>query len=361
MKGSGPQILVIGAGIIGAAIAYHLARRGAAVTVIDRGAPAGGATADSFAWINASYGNAKPYYLLRVLAMRDYRRLEQELAGALRVKWSGCLSWDLTDAELEDYARGHAAWGYDVRLVEREEIQALEPNLIEPPARAVYAVGEGTVDPVAATRTLLNAAQRLGAEFRPNTEVTDFVSASGRLGGVDTSAGIIEADHVVLAAGVETAGLSSRLAVSLPMQSSPGLLLHCKPAEHLFERVLEGPGLHMKQELDGRIVAATDFGGGPAPNDPEAEGARLLALVKTRLHGAQDLEMERVSIGLRPIPEDGLPAVGFAPGVAGHYLAVLHSGITLSPAIGRFAATEILDGTRVDLLDPFRPARFAGG
>ena len=87
MMAKGPSILVIGAGIIGASIAYHLARRGAPVTVIDRSQPAGGATSQSFAWINASYRNPKPYYHLRVHGMQEYRRLEHELDGALRVKW----------------------------------------------------------------------------------------------------------------------------------------------------------------------------------------------------------------------------------------------------------------------------------
>ena len=113
MTAAGPRILVIGAGIIGAAIAYHLARRGAAVTVIDRDEPTSGATSASFAWINASFGNPKPYYLLRVQAMQDFYRLDSELAGALGVNWSGCLTWDLTQAELQEYAHVHAAFKHD--------------------------------------------------------------------------------------------------------------------------------------------------------------------------------------------------------------------------------------------------------
>jgi len=62
---------------------------------------------------------------------------------------------------------------------------------------------------------------------------------------------------------------------------------------------------------------------------------------------------------VRPMPEDGFPAVGFVPGPEGLYVAVMHSGVTLAPAIGRFAAEEILDGARIDLLAPYRPSRFA--
>jgi glycine/D-amino acid oxidase-like deaminating enzyme len=352
-----PRVVVVGAGIVGAAIAYHLARRGAAVTVLERGRAAGAATAASFAWINATWGNPEPYFRLRCLSMGEYRRLEDELAGALGMVWRGCLIWDLTDQDLEAFVTRHAAWGYDVRLVERAEIAALEPGLIAPPARAAYAAGDGTLEPVAATTALLTAAASLGAAVRLDTAVIDL-QAGGQGVKVVTGAGAVEADCCVLAAGVATAGLCARLGFTLPTRPTPGLLAHSRPAPPLLRHVVEAPGLHMKQER-GRIVAGEDFGGGPAPNDLDAEGRRLLGLVKQHLRGAEALEIENVSVGLRPIPEDGMPVVGFAPNLPGLYLATMHSGITLAPAVGRFAAMEILDGVRVELLEPCRPERFA--
>jgi glycine/D-amino acid oxidase-like deaminating enzyme len=341
-----PRIVVVGAGIVGASIAYHLARRGAAVTVVERGQPAGGATETSFAWINATWGNPEPYFRLRFLSMHEWRRLEDELGGALGVAWQGCLIWDLAYHELEEFARGHAAWGYDVRLVERDEIAALEPGLIAPPERAAYAAGDGTVEPVAATRALLTAAASLGAEIRLDTEVTDLTP------------GAIGADVCVLAIGAATSALCAGLGIALPMSPTPGLLAHSRPAAPLLRHVIEAPGLHMKQE-HGRIVAGQDFGGGPAPNDVEAEGRRLLDLVKQHVRGADGLELDRATVGLRPMPQDGMPVVGFVRDLPGLYLATMHSGITLAPAVGRFAAMEILDGVRVELLEPYRPERFA--
>jgi glycine/D-amino acid oxidase-like deaminating enzyme len=352
-----PRIAVIGAGIIGASIAYHLARRGAAVTVLDRGQPAGEATAKSFAWINATWGNPLPYFRLRFLSMQEYRRLEDELDCALGVVWRGCLIWDLADADLEEFARRHAAWGYDVRLVERAEIAALEPGLVAPPARAAYAAGDGTLEPVAATRALLAAAADAGATVRLDTEVINLKAAGGVR--IVTGADVIEADICVLAAGAATAALCAKVGVALPMRPTPGLLAHSRPAAPLLRHVIEAPGLHMKQER-GRIVAGVDFGGGPAPDDPEAEGRRLLALVKEHVRGADALELEQVTVGIRPMPEDGEPVLGFAPDLPGLYLAAMHSGITLAPAVGRFAAMEILDGARVEMLEPYRPERFLG-
>lgn len=342
-----PRIAVVGAGIVGAAIAYHLARRGASVTVLDRGRAAGEATGKSFAWINATWGNPEPYFRLRFLSMAEWRRLEDELDGGLGVVWRGCLIWDLPDEELEAFATRHAAWGYDVRLVERDEIAALEPNLIAPPERAAYAAGDGMIEPLATTRALLAAAASHGAEIRLDTEVTD---PRPRATGVDVC---------VLAAGAATAALCAQLGLALPMRPTPGLLAHSRPVAPLLRHIVEAPGLHMKQEC-GCIVAGEDFGGGPAPDDPEAEGRRLLALVGEHLRGADALELDKVTVGFRPMPEDGMPVLGFAPGVPGVYLATMHSGVTLAPAIGRFAAMEILDGARIEMLEPYRPERFLG-
>ena len=163
----------------------------------------------------------------------------------------------------------------------------------------------------------------------------------------------------MLAAGIGTVGLCERIGLDLPMRPTPGLLVHSRPMRPLLRHVIEAPGLHMKQER-GRIVAGEDFGGGPAPNDVEAEGRRLLDLVGRHVRGAGDLAMERVTVGLRPMPQDGTPVVGFLPDLPGLYLATMHSGITLAPAVGRFAAMEILDGARVEMLEAYRPQRFAG-
>lgn len=350
------QIVVIGAGIVGASIAYHLARRGAQVTVLDRGPAAGEATEKSFAWINASYRNPEPYYRLRFLSMQEYRRLEQEIE-ALEVSWQGCLIWDREPEELAGFVAEHASWGYDIRMVDRDEIAVLEPGLVALPPRAAYAAGDGTIDPRAVTQALLDATSALGADIRLGQGVSAFSPGSAGIR-VTTEGGEWEVDGCVLAAGVASARFCDRLGIPLPMRSSPGVLAHSGPIGPLLNHVIEAPKLHAKQE-NGRIVVGEDFGGGPAPNDIEAEGQRLIELVQRHLQGAEDLTLERVTLGMRPIPEDGFPAIGFAPGVPGLYLATMHSGVTLAPAVGRFAAAEILDGVEVQLLEPYRPGRFA--
>ncbi|TKB69482.1 MAG: FAD-binding oxidoreductase, partial [Mesorhizobium sp.] len=105
------EVIIIGAGIIGASIAWHLTRAGARVTVIAGSGAGGVATPNSFAWINASWGNPGVYFRLRVRSMAEWTRLANEVPG-IPLQWCGGLCWDLPRPELEAYAAEHSAWGY---------------------------------------------------------------------------------------------------------------------------------------------------------------------------------------------------------------------------------------------------------
>lgn len=127
------RVAVVGAGIVGASIAYHLARRGAAVTLLDAGHPAGGVTGAAFGWVNGAHGAFGAAAPLRQLAAEDWRRVTHDLGGALDVRWCGALSWQASPAETERFVRDRVAEGHDVRLVGRAALAALEPGLLDPP------------------------------------------------------------------------------------------------------------------------------------------------------------------------------------------------------------------------------------
>jgi glycine/D-amino acid oxidase-like deaminating enzyme len=253
---------------------------------------------------------------------------------------------------------GHRAWGYGLRSVGREAFRALEPQVAHPPEMAVFAELEGSLDANQATRALLASAERHGADTRYGCAVVAIRVQDGRIIGAETSQGPIEADCLVLAAGVATQGLAAPLGVALPMTNLPGLLIRTRPVEPVLQRLVLSPGCHVKQDPDGALVAGADFGGGGEVEDAERAGEELLDQVRALLPGVSGLALEEVVIGVRPMPGDGFPAVGFAAGLEGLYVAVMHSGVTLAPAIGRFAAEEILEGAQIDLLAPYRPSRF---
>jgi glycine/D-amino acid oxidase-like deaminating enzyme len=161
------QILVVGAGIIGASIALYLVRAGAQVTIVEAGELGGIATRNSFAWINASWGNPRDYFRLRVRAIDEWHELEQSLPN-LPVFWGGSLNWELPLAQLQQFAVEHASWGYGIRQVHREDVSLLEPYLAEPPDLAVYSPAEGAAEPFEAALAILSAVTHLGGRVIAN-------------------------------------------------------------------------------------------------------------------------------------------------------------------------------------------------
>ncbi|MER8752872.1 FAD-binding oxidoreductase [Mesorhizobium sp. M1050] len=351
------QVIVIGVGIIGASIAWHLSKRGAQVTVIADSAAGGAATPNSFAWINASWGNPEPYFQLRTRAMAEWSRLAQDLPG-LPLSWCGGLCWDLPAAAMETYATEHSAWGYGIERVDRAGVARIEPNLAELPDFALHVAEEGVVEPVAAAKMLLADAERHGARTISST-ATALVQTGGRITSVDTSRGLIAADEVVIAAGVGSPDIAATAGIRLPIETPPGLIVHSRPYKKLLNGLVLAERLHMRQTAEGRIIAGSDFGGADPGMDPQGTARRLFAALKAMLHGSDGLELEFHTVGYRPTPIDGFPIIGRAEGMEGVYVAVMHSGITLAPAVGLFVAREILEGERDPLLGTYGLSRFA--
>jgi glycine/D-amino acid oxidase-like deaminating enzyme len=351
-----PQIIVVGAGVIGASIAWHLVSAGARVTVVDAGEPGGVATPCSFAWINASRNNPEPYWRLRMRSMAEWRRLAAAVPG-IQLAWAGALAWDMTGEDRQRFIREQGGWGYGIRPIDRAEAARLEPNLADPPEQALHVAEEGMVEPAIAARSLLADAQRHGASVLQRG-VNALRQRNGRVIGIDTASGVMDADEVVLAAGVETATLAASAGVSVPLVPSPGLLVHSRPHAPLLSGLVLSPALHMRQTVQGRIVSATDFGGNDPGPDPEGVAHQVFAKTKVMLRGAEGLSLEFHTVGWRPLPADRFPAIGRGKGVDGLYIAVMHSGITLAPAVGLFAAEELLRGRRDPLLAPYGVVRF---
>lgn len=354
---SSPQhIIVVGAGIIGASIAWNLARRGVSVTVVAT-KPGGTATPNSFAWINASWGNPEFYFDFRRRAMAEWKRLAEDLPS-LPLRWCGGLCWDLPQDELESYAAEHGAWGYGIKRVEPTEIHAIEPGLAEQPPSALHIAEEGAVEPATAANILLADAFRHGAAFLSDVEILRLAIKNGNVVGVETDSGILTADRVVLAAGAGTMALAASAGIDIPVEAPPGLIVHSRPCRPLLNGLVLAPELHMRQTAEGRIIAGSDFGGTDPGNDPQHAAEELFAKVKAMLRDAGDLELDFFTIGYRPTPKDGFPIIGRVDSAPGLYLAVTHSGVTLAPLIGLLASAEIVDGIDDPSLAPFRLARF---
>src|SRR5216683_834787 len=205
----GADVLVIGAGCVGANVAYRLAERGATVTVLDAGSPGDGTSGASFAWTNSFSKTPRDYHDLNVAGMEEHAALSKELGGGW-LHQDGALAWEETPAglaRLDQAVERLTGWGYPVERISPGHARELEPDLRIGDAvpHVVWTPGEGYVEAVPFVAALLAAAARRGARILPGRRVTGVIRSGARVQGVSVEGGDrLSAGVVVDCAGAAT-------------------------------------------------------------------------------------------------------------------------------------------------------------
>ncbi|MDX2142482.1 MAG: FAD-binding oxidoreductase [Rhodospirillaceae bacterium] len=376
-RGKPLKVGVVGGGILGASIAYHLTQAGAEVTVFEKKAPATGATFNSMAWINP-FTRDKHYVALRLQSLAAWREIDIPLQ--MGVTWGGSITWGDDEAEAK-YVKGRAApldgMDFPIRTIDATEMGLLSPATEPGPLTAAFfAPLDGHVDPVWATHRFLDYARLSRANVIYPCEVHGLAFKGGNLKGAETSQGFFALDRVVSVAGTGTPAVLAQAGFDLKLRHAPGYVAHSLPIAELTKVMYDGPRqFEFKQMTNGRFVAG--FAPAPPEHIPQHEsiragevdfedadvrerhGERVISQVKAYIPKAEGLVLDHVRMGFRPMPTDGHPVVGPVPGTPGVYCVVTHSGVTLAPILGRYVAQEVMAGTPVEMLGPYRPERFA--
>ncbi len=400
---SNPDVAVIGAGAIGAAAAHELTRRGARVVVLERSEGFAGCSYGNAGLICPSHAEAlaspaairdglgwmlkrdSPFHVrprpailpwlarfaLASLPVRSARATAslRELAHAslalhaqLDVPTSferrGILSVFASRAAFE---RARLGGG---QALEPDDARAFEPALNGGLAGAVFHPDEAHCDPGRFVTALLEAARRDGAEVRTGVEILRMRRGDGRITELETTAGTLRPDAVVLAAGTWSRDLAREVGVRLPLEGAKGyhLELSEQPLESRLPIYMEEARV-IATPLDGRLrIAGTlELSGLDLRVDHVRVGALRRAAERTLTLPAGTRTI-RVWRGLRPCAPDGLPIIGRANGLENLFLATGHAmlGITLAPVTGAMVADQVTGvPSRYDL-EPFAPARFRG-
>lgn len=364
------RIIVIGAGVVGASSAYRLAQAGAEVVVLEADRVGGGTSGISYAWTNAHRKPPLPYHRLNVAGMKTHAALRDEFGSTPWWHGGGSLEW--TEPERWDSFRANVeqlrAWGYAADFVGAAEIAALEPDIdlgVLGDAPAAYFPDEGWCDPVVYAHAMLSAAvRRHRARLICGARVVDLTMRGDRVTGVRLTDGSVhEADMVVNCGGRWINDAVREAGVHLPMAPTPGLLVFTPPVACGLSRVLHTSVVNARPDGAGRLMLHWDPTDSTLSLDSAVsvdmpQVADLMARVRRLLPGIGNVGAEAVRLGIRPIPGDGFTAVGPVPRIGGYYVAVTHSGVTMSPFLGVCVADEIVRGNdRSELMD-FRPARF---
>ena len=367
------RIVVVGAGIVGASIAYHLSRRkGVAVTVLERDEPCAGASEHSFAWLNSFGKDPVSYHHFNRRSMDIWYRFAHRLGTDLDLHWGGELRWESTPERadaLRQRIKQLQAKGYPTRIISKDEIRELEPGLSPGPVMtASFSEIDGQVDPLKVIEACLQRACESGTVVHTQTPATELcLDGRGKIEAVNTPTGEISCDAVILANGTATTELAATADVHIPQQNSPGVVIRTDPQPPILQNVsvLHLPPIdkdrheiHLRQSADGTFAIGQ---GSQESVDRDDSQAHADALLSRAIHYLPALAGARAipkPVGYRPMPIDGLPVLGFCQATPNLYIALMHSGVTLAPLVGELATLEIVDGARVEMLAPYRPERF---
>lgn len=364
------HVVVIGAGIVGSSVAFECARAGANVTVLEAGRVSGATSAVSFAWTNATTKTPRAYYDLNVAGMRAHLELRRDFGSTPWFSQTGSVEWrnraEDQPAYLENF-RQMKDWGYGIEWISREALAAMEPDVNVDgigDGPISYFPEEGWIDPVLYCAWLLRAARaRWGAEVHELARVTDVSTEAGRVKTVRTAQGVsFRADAVVNCTG-GWADTTLGDAQGIPLASTIGVLGFTPPVALTLRSQLHADDLDIRPDGAGRImihkISVDATMSEPLPlavDSPQA--AELMRAARDVLPALENVDLEAIRTTTRPFPADGFTCAGAMPGVAGYYMAVTHSGVTISPYLGKAVADEVVRGIMHSDLETFRPHRF---
>jgi len=368
---SPPDVVVVGAGAIGAACAYELACAGLSVTVVERakpGAEASGASAGILSIPDSSRHD--PVAALGRLS----RELYEPLAEALREETgidiglgrTGHLRLCMTEAEALASQRvaGHAGEGQGgLSFLSADDLRRLEPAVSPAALGALHLPRSSWVDNVQLVRALVRAGERRGVRYLIGQPVESLMREADRVTGVRGAVlGVIEAAAVIVAAGAWSGAIAATPA-GLNVRPVKGQILAFDNAPALVRHVLFREDVYLVPRVSGECLFGATVEEGRADHDVTLEGLGwLLQQAFETAPGLAGLRFLRAWAGLRPATEDGLPMVGPWPGAPGLLVATGHyrSGILYAPVTARLIRDYVVEGRSSLPGAPILPDRLVG-
>ena len=370
------DIIVIGAGVQGASLAFHLASRGASVVVIERSTVAAGASGRSSGLVRLHY-HLLAETQLAWISFPYFRDWAERVGGDCGFTKTGFL-W-IEPASGGDRLRAnvadHRALGIETSVVDAAEMRLIAPGLaVEDDEVAAYEPGSGYADPFGTTSGFMRAARDRGARLVQGAEVTAINVDGGRVTGVETSRGSFAAPVVVNAAGAWAGGMAALAGLEIPLtvwRHDTGYLGAPTDVARPIPVVIDGAHqMYFRPEGAELVLIGLEdhsgIGGSPDRDTSEAEpdfSERATERIIRRVPGLIEGTFRASHSGQDGLTPDQRPILGPA-GPEGFYLDCGHSGtgFKTAPAVGLAMSELILDGaaSSVDIA-PFTFERFAEG
>lgn len=368
-----PDVIVVGAGIIGSATAYYLARSGADLMLLDRrGLIAGGTASPACAGGVRQQGRMSVEIPLSIEAIDIWSQLETQLDADLGYRQDGMtVVADSPDAvsRLESRVAAERKLGLAVRMVYDRELYALLPGLGAGFLAGSYCPSDGHADPMRTVAAYVAAAERFGASIRWHCPAISLIVGKNRINGVQTPQGPIACGQVVLCAGFWSREIATSIGLDLPFVSRPLQMMVTARQSHVLDQVLGwmGHGISLKQVPSGGFVIG---GGWPGLGDPATYATELMpgSMAKSAKTAVdlfpllKPVPVVRGWVGIEAFCKDELQIVGPVPKTEGLFVAAGFSGhgFGIAPAVAKRLAETVATGRQSKMLDPFQLSRFNG-
>ncbi|HYQ89439.1 MAG TPA: FAD-binding oxidoreductase, partial [Candidatus Binatia bacterium] len=346
--------LIIGGGVIGASLAYHLALRGLRPVVFDRGLLGSGNTGRSAGGIRAQF-TTEINIKLSLYSIAFYERFREILGADAEFHQVGYLFLAVTSQQLRHFqerVQFQKKFGVEVSLLTPGEVAAGWPFLrTDDVMGATYSAKDGFAGPYEVTIAFANAARQRGAVFHEQAEVTAIVAEGGRVRGLKTALGEFSSDVVVAACGPAVPAIVKPLGVEVPVVPYRRHLFMTETFPEIPEKIPfiidSGTGLYFRKETGGIMLGMVDKAD-PPTFDMNVDDGYLEKLVEAALSRVPLLERANILngwAGLYDTTPDHHAIVGGVDEVKGLYLAVGFSGhgFMHSPAIGASLSELIVD------------------
>jgi len=368
------SIVIIGGGVVGCSVAYHLAGRGVRdVVVLERESVGSGTTSKAAGGIRAQFPT-ETEIRFSLEAIRVFERFEEEFGVDPGYKKIGYLFLVSDPDDLRGFEARIALQrrlGVDVRVIGPDDAHKLVPALrVDDVVAAVWGPGDGLAGPAEVTNGFAKRARERGVKIAEGVRVMTIAREGDRITGVSTTDGAIAAPVVINAAGPSAATIGRLAGIDIAVHPRRRHIFFTEPFPQIPGPIPlttdRASGFYFRKEMEQVLLSPGDVEDIGADFDVPVDRARIAETVEKAIHRMPLLEQASIAggwAGLRPLTPDDHAIIGWAPGVDGFFLAVGFGGhgFQHSPATGRHVAEWIVDGKPSVDLSLFDPARFAAG
>ncbi|AGE23845.1 MULTISPECIES: NAD(P)/FAD-dependent oxidoreductase [Geobacillus] len=352
------ETIIIGGGVIGNSIAYHLSERyKGGILVIDKKFPMSGTSGATQAWVWVHNKTPAWYAEFSMYSAELYSYLSKKI-GDVEYRRTGGLSPFFTVRDLEKAKRladSYEKIGIKIKVLSREEVLEKEPFINPKVVGATFSRIDGNVNPFRLIDMYMRAAKKNGVHYSTYNRVIDIQKQNGQFVVISEKT-TYATKNLILAGGPWSRELGRMVGVDIPVNQVRGQILVSEPLKPFLNYTISG----LRQTNNGEVLIGYSME--QAGFDRSTTLDVIQETANMAVHYVPSLrkaKIVRTFSGIRAMPKDGLPIIGRVPDVENLYVAATHSGITLSPLIGTIMTELIVDGETSIPIDRYSITRFS--